>query len=132
MKSFLVYKFSCASCSSSYIGKTCCHFKTRIEEHIKKENKSLVYLFFLGFFVFLFHILFSLSLMLIIDIFYCLHYTLLLLHLITTHLVSDLSLSSGAFIIYTLIIGIFYCLIYTSLLLRVFITHLAIDFIITM
>ena len=35
LKSFLVYKFTCASCSFSYIGKTCCHFKTRIEEHIK-------------------------------------------------------------------------------------------------
>ena len=40
MKSFLVYKFTCASCSSSYIGETCHHFKTRIEEHIKNDNKS--------------------------------------------------------------------------------------------
>ena len=40
LKSFLVYKFTSASCNSSYIGKTCRHFKTRIEEHIKKENKS--------------------------------------------------------------------------------------------
>ena len=39
LKSFLVYKFTCASCSSSYIGETCRHFKTRIEEHIKKDNK---------------------------------------------------------------------------------------------
>ena len=39
MKSSLVYKFTCASSSSSYIGKTCCHFKARIEEHIKKDNK---------------------------------------------------------------------------------------------
>ena len=31
-KSFLVYKFTCASSTSSYIGKTCCHYKTRIEE----------------------------------------------------------------------------------------------------
>ena len=31
LKSFLVYKFTCASCSSSYIGETCCHFKTGIE-----------------------------------------------------------------------------------------------------
>ena len=38
-KYFLVYKFTCASCNSSYIGQTCCHFKTRIEEHIKKDNK---------------------------------------------------------------------------------------------
>ena len=42
-KSFLVYKFTCASCSSSYIGETCRHFKTRIEEHIKKDNKSLTF-----------------------------------------------------------------------------------------
>ena len=40
LKSFLVYKFTCASCSSSYIGETCRHFKTRIEKHIKKDNKS--------------------------------------------------------------------------------------------
>ena len=43
LKSFLVYKFTCASCSSSYIGKTCRHFKTRIEEHIKKDNKSHIF-----------------------------------------------------------------------------------------
>ena len=40
MKYFLVYNFTCAGCSSSYIGKTCHHFKTTIDEHIKKENKS--------------------------------------------------------------------------------------------
>ena len=40
LKSFLVYKFTCASCSSSYIGGTCRHFKTKIEERIKKDNKS--------------------------------------------------------------------------------------------
>ena len=33
LKSFLVYKFTCASCSSSYIGETCRHFKTRNEKH---------------------------------------------------------------------------------------------------
>ena len=43
LKFFLVYKFTCASCSSSYIGKTCSHFKTRIEEYIKKDNKSHVF-----------------------------------------------------------------------------------------
>ena len=42
-KSFLVYKFTCASCSSSYIGETCRHFKTRIEEHIKKVT-SVIFL----------------------------------------------------------------------------------------
>ena len=43
LKSFLVYKFTFASCSSSYIGETCCHFKTRIEKHIKKDNKSHIF-----------------------------------------------------------------------------------------
>ena len=43
LKSFLVCKFTCASCSSSYIGETCRHFKTRIEEHIKKDNKSHIF-----------------------------------------------------------------------------------------
>ena len=38
MKSFLVFKFTCASCSSSNIGKTYHHFKIRIEEHIKSKN----------------------------------------------------------------------------------------------
>ena len=28
------------ACSSSYIGETCHHFKTRVEEHIKKDEKS--------------------------------------------------------------------------------------------
>ena len=43
LKSLLVYKFTCASCSSRYIGETCRHFKTRIEEHIKKDNKSHIF-----------------------------------------------------------------------------------------
>ena len=43
LKSFLVYKFTCASCSSSYIGQTGHHFKFRIEEHIKKDNKSHIF-----------------------------------------------------------------------------------------
>ena len=43
LESFLVYKFTCASCSSSYIDETCRHFKTRIEEHIKKD-KNLIFL----------------------------------------------------------------------------------------
>ena len=42
-KSFLVYKFTCASRSSSYIGETCRHLKTRIEEHNKKDNKSHIF-----------------------------------------------------------------------------------------
>ena len=43
MKSFLVYKLTCASCSSSYIDETCRHFKTRIEEHVKRDNKSHIF-----------------------------------------------------------------------------------------
>ena len=43
LKSFLVYKFTCASCSFSYVGETCHHFKTRIKEHIKKDNKSHIF-----------------------------------------------------------------------------------------
>ena len=42
-KFFLVYKFTCASCSSSYIGETCRHFETSIEEHIKKDNKLHIF-----------------------------------------------------------------------------------------
>ena len=179
------------------IGKTCRHFKTRIQKHIKKDSKSDIFkhlnstatcfdsynsycfkiidktnskfnlkikevlpikcttksfssdpftiasaprlVYFCPcfccccfFFSFLFYLLFSLSLTLITGIFYYLNYTSLLFHLITTHLVSDLSLSSIIFIISTLIIGIFYCLNYTSLLLHLIITHLVIDFIITM
>ena len=40
LKSFLVYKFTCASFSSSYIWETYCHFKSSIEEHMKKDTKS--------------------------------------------------------------------------------------------
>ena len=43
LKSFQVYKFTCASCSSSYIGDTCRHFKIRIEEQIKKDNNSHIF-----------------------------------------------------------------------------------------
>ena len=45
LKSLLIYKFTCASCSSSHIGKTCRYFnyKTRIEEHMKKDNKSHIF-----------------------------------------------------------------------------------------
>ena len=39
----LQWNLQCASCSSSYIGKTCRQFKTRIEEHIKKDNKYHIF-----------------------------------------------------------------------------------------
>ena len=43
LKSALVYKFTCASCSSNYIGETCRYFKARIEQRIKKDNKSHIF-----------------------------------------------------------------------------------------
>ena len=43
LKSFLVYKFTCASCSSNYIGETCRHFKIKIEEYIRYDNKSHIF-----------------------------------------------------------------------------------------
>ena len=145
LKPFLVYKFTCDSCSSSYIGETCRHFKTTIEEYIKKDNKSHIFKhlhsnkicfgsynslsfriidkanskfdlkikevlhksnaqqnhlaltlsiqhassrssFVSLFFVFLCHLLFSLSLTLLISIFYCLNQPSLFLHVIRAHL----------------------------------------------
>ena len=32
LKIFLVYKFTCTNCSSSYIAETCCHLRTKIQE----------------------------------------------------------------------------------------------------
>ena len=43
LKSFLVCKFTCVSCSSSYIVETSRHFKTRIEEHVEKDNKPHIF-----------------------------------------------------------------------------------------
>ena len=117
LKSLLVYNFFCANYRSSYIGD---YFKTRIEEHIRKEKKShifkylhfhyslrhpfffLFFVFFFFFFFFLsfsFHLLFSFSLTLFIGTYYCLNYNSLLLHFIITHLTSHLSLSSIIFIV---------------------------------
>ena len=207
LKSFLVYKFTCASSSSSYIGETCHHFKTRMDEHIKKDIKSHIFKHLYStaacfdshnslcfkiidkanskfhlkikealhinwkktklklttksfsshpftiasvpppcpFSVFVLFVCVSLSSIIFIisdtytktlisdtytTCFY--HYTSVLLHLVTIHLLLHPFLSSIIFIISTLIIGIFYCLNYTSLLLYLIITHLVVDFIITM
>ena len=66
--------------------------------------------FFVSVYVFFFHLLFLLSLTLIICIFNCLNYASLLLNIITMYLASHLSLLSIIFVISTLFIGIFYCL----------------------
>ena len=42
-KSFPGHKFTCGSYSSSYIVETYYCFKARIEEHIKKDNKSHIF-----------------------------------------------------------------------------------------
>ena len=43
LQSFLVYKFVCARCKSCDNSKTCHHFITRIDEHIKNKKKSHVF-----------------------------------------------------------------------------------------
>ena len=43
LKYFLVYKFTCTSCSSSYIGETSHHFKTKLR-NISKKTISLMFL----------------------------------------------------------------------------------------
>ena len=45
LKSFLVYKFVCTGCNSCDVGETCPHFKRRIDEHVKKDNKSNIYIY---------------------------------------------------------------------------------------
>ena len=42
LKPFLVYKFVCARCSSCFIGESYCHFKTRIDEHVKKDKSIYI------------------------------------------------------------------------------------------
>ena len=40
LRSFVVYKFSCAGCQSCYIGKTRVHLATRTKEHLVTDKKS--------------------------------------------------------------------------------------------
>ena len=63
------------------------HLKIKEVLHINQRKPSInTHKNHLVFFAFLFHLLFLLYLILIINIFYCFNYTLLLLHLIITHL----------------------------------------------
>ena len=40
LRSFIVYKFTCAGCQSCYIGETRRHLATRIKEHLVTDKKS--------------------------------------------------------------------------------------------
>ena len=82
------------------------------------------------FFALFFHLLSSLSLTLI-SIIYCLS-TSLLLHLVTTHLLSHLFLHPIFHYFCANCRHLLYCLNYTSLLLHLILMHLVINFIITM
>ena len=42
-KSYLVYKFSCAGCNSSYIGETTRHFSARTHEHLNTDKNFHLY-----------------------------------------------------------------------------------------
>ena len=159
LKSFLVYKFICASCSSSCTGKTCCHFKTRIEEHIKKDNKSHIFkrlhsskTCFDSNNSLCFKIIDKANSKFNLKMKEALHinWRKPSLNAQQNHPFTVASAPLAPFCLrsfffccslhfpfiycfhYTLIIGIFYCLNYTLLLLPLSITHLVIDFIITM
>ena len=160
-KSFLVY--SIYKCQLQF-GKTCRHFKTRIEGHIRADNKSHIFKHLHSFktcfdsynslcFKIIdktnpkfdlkikeaFHINWrkpnlnsqqnhlglTLSLQLLFSLVLCAFVSF-------SFSVFCISLSGIVFIISTLIIGTFYCLSYTLLLLHLFIMHLVIDFVITM
>ena len=43
LRSFVVYKFICGRCNSSYIGETTRHFNVRIKEHLGRDKQSHVY-----------------------------------------------------------------------------------------
>ena len=157
LKSFLVYKFTCASCSSSYIGETC-HFKAGIEEHIKKvkfhifKHLHSTTTCFDSYNSLCFKIINKANYKFDLKIKEALHINWIKLnlnvqqnHLALTFTIASVpvapfclclfsfccSLSSIVFIIPMLVISTFYFFTYTLLLLHLFITHLVIDFIIT-
>ena len=43
LRSNVVYKFTCASCNSCYVGETSRHLKTRIHEHLNRERTSHIF-----------------------------------------------------------------------------------------
>ena len=43
LRSFVVYRFTCTGCSTSYIGETICHLPTRINKHLETDSKSHIF-----------------------------------------------------------------------------------------
>ena len=43
LKSYVVYKFLCASCNASYVGETYRHISTRTHEHFETDKKSHIF-----------------------------------------------------------------------------------------
>ena len=41
--SCVIYRFKCAGCNSSYVGRTHCHYDTRCEQHLKTDRNSSIY-----------------------------------------------------------------------------------------
>ena len=44
LQSYVVSQFTCAGCKACYIGETKRHLNTRIEEHLGKDKKNLIYI----------------------------------------------------------------------------------------
>ena len=44
LRSNVVYKFTCATCNSCYVGETSRHLSTRIREHLNRQGQDLTYL----------------------------------------------------------------------------------------
>ena len=44
LRSRVIYKFSCAGCSTCYVGETNRHFATRIREHLSSDKNSHIFL----------------------------------------------------------------------------------------
>ena len=142
-------------CRAFNISKTCRHSKTRIDDDIKKDNKSHIFKHlhstatcFDSYNSLCFKIIDKANSKLDLKIKEALHSNRRRpnLNAQPNHLALTLSLLpcclclfyfcvfwiSISAIISTLIIGIFYCLNYTSLILHLFIAHLVTDFILTM
>ena len=94
------------------------------------QPRSPLFSFFVLCYSFIYYFFIFVTLM--IDIFYCVNNTSVLLHLFTRHFVSHLALSCITYSISALIINIFYCLDSIRLLLHLCIAQLVINFIITL